>query len=387
MASMTGTDVTKVLAEQSGTNSRDWFLVSRARYGMELVFRALADTHGVGEVVTQPFTCVTAVNPILAAGHIPRYADIEPDTLSADPASVATLLSSDTRAVVVQHSFGMEAPLAAIADVSRHQGAIVIEDAAHRPAAPLVDSRGYVIADVVVCSFGAEKMYSTRFGGAIYLNPAMADQAVYEKTRALLAALSAPAWYDVVRERVYPLLNAVLYRLPTGLSSLLRRLLLHVRLLRSPIVPVETTGHQAEIPALPSRHAIKRIYRALTSMSAVTQRSAHVAALKTVFRDDGDFTIPAGVWTANQPLVRFPVLARNADQAEIVFTRIGQIGYYAGRWYRPLLFPGVDSYETYHYTVGSCPVAEDIAARIVNIPTNIDIPSDHLKEIHHAFTA
>lgn len=381
------TDVTDLLAKESNTHAEDWFLVSRARYGMELVFQALADTHGVGEIITQPFTCVTAINPILATGHKPLYADIEPDTLSADPTSVAKMIGAETRAVIVQHSFGILAPLAVMHGLARKSGVIVIEDAAHRPATPILNSDGHVVADVVVCSFGAEKMYRTRFGGAIYLNPQMTDRAVYEASKNLLTALAKPASYDRIRERLYPLFNAVLYRLPRAIASPLRTILLRVRILRSPIVPLETAGFQAELPALPSAYGLGRIYNELGDRASIADRTERVRTLQSVFHNpDNTYTVPAGVYGADQPLVRFPLLARDAAQASAVFDRISQLGYYAGKWYRPLLFPGVTSYDTYHYTIGSCPVAEDIAARIVNIPTNVSIPTNHLEEIRHAFT-
>lgn len=384
---MTYHAVTSLLAEQSGTRANDWFLVSRARYGMEVVFRALTDVHGQGEIVTQPFTCVTAINPVLAAGHVPRYADIHPDSLSVDPVSVQELLRGDTRAVVVQHSFGMEAPLAEVRKLVDRLPAVVIEDAAHRPAAPLTDTRGRVIADITVCSFGAEKMYGTRFGGAIYLNPAMRDTAIYDACQNALASLPGPSWYDAVREQTYPFCNGILNRLPTVVSQFVRTLLIRIRLLRSPIVPLETTGFQAEPAALPSNYGIRRMYQALHRAGDHARRRNHVAVLQQSFGvSSASYTVPKGALSGVLPLVRFPVLARDAAQAEAVLRRIQARGYFAGKWYRPLFFPGVGSYETYHYTPGSCPIAEDVAARIVNIPTLTAIPPNDIEEIRHAFT-
>ena len=40
--------------------------------------------------------------------------------------------------------------------------------------------------------------------------------------------------------------------------------------------------------------------------------------------------------------VRFPLLANSPVEAEIIFNVLRSKGYEAGRWYRPLLFPGVD---------------------------------------------
>ena len=70
------------LAQRTGTSADDWFLVLRARHAMHLAFDAIRQARRARYVVTQAFTCVTAINPIVSAGMHPRYADISPDTLS-----------------------------------------------------------------------------------------------------------------------------------------------------------------------------------------------------------------------------------------------------------------------------------------------------------------
>jgi dTDP-4-amino-4,6-dideoxygalactose transaminase len=57
---------------------------------------------------------------------------------------------------------------------------------------------------------------------------------------------------------------------------------------------------------------------------------------------------------------------------------------YIGKWYRPLFFPGVKDYSAYNYRVGSCPVAEDVSARIVNLPTDLNTTAKVAKEIADA---
>ncbi len=66
------TAVTRELARRTGTDASDWFLVFKARYGMQVVLRELARVRGTGDVVTQVLTCATAVDPIIAAAIISR---------------------------------------------------------------------------------------------------------------------------------------------------------------------------------------------------------------------------------------------------------------------------------------------------------------------------
>lgn len=60
--------IRKKLAALSDTNAEDWHLCLKARFGMALVFEAIRDKLGAGEVITTPYTCITAINPILVAG-------------------------------------------------------------------------------------------------------------------------------------------------------------------------------------------------------------------------------------------------------------------------------------------------------------------------------
>ena len=66
--------VRKSLAKYSNTDPDDWFLTFKARFGMATVFQAIYNIYGHSEVITQPYTCITAINPILVSNLKPAYA-------------------------------------------------------------------------------------------------------------------------------------------------------------------------------------------------------------------------------------------------------------------------------------------------------------------------
>ncbi len=102
-------ELREALASRTGTRPEDWFPVFKARYGMQVAFDAMRSVRGDGSVLTQLFTCCTAVDPIVVSGLRPRYADVGADTMGIDVAKVESMpLGSDEQvhAMVMQHTFG-----------------------------------------------------------------------------------------------------------------------------------------------------------------------------------------------------------------------------------------------------------------------------------------
>jgi len=81
------------------------------------------------EVITTPYTFFSTVSSITRLGARPVFADVDPRTYNIDPARVAQLITSATRAIIVVHLFGQAAEMDAIMDAARREGIPVVEDA------------------------------------------------------------------------------------------------------------------------------------------------------------------------------------------------------------------------------------------------------------------
>ena len=364
--------VTAALAQRTGTRAQDWFLVLKARYGMEVVFRALREVHGAGHVVTQIVTCSTAVTPILVAGLTPVHGDVSAATVSLDPDRLE--VGATTRAVVVQHTFGIVDHESArrVADLARGVGALVVEDCAHGLGRMATDAAGDPLADVSVHSFGVEKMLPTRFGGAIWVNPAGADPEVRDRVVAALRDLPvAGPRLDLVT-RAYRGQVAVLNRLPAAVAGPLRRGLTALRLFEPAVAPAEGRATLPYRPMRPSAWVVEQVAAALPRLPEIERaRGAVVTAYLASL--DGVVEVPAGV-RPGDPLVRLPFLAADGAAAERTIAALRAAGVYAGSWYRPALFPGVEDPRAYGYTPGDprLVTSEDVVARVVNLPTTGD---------------
>lgn len=104
------------------------------------------------EVITPALAFVATANCILAAGLVPRFADVELDTLNMDPAAVERVITPRTRAIQVVHTMGKPCRMDAILEIARRHGLLVVEDCC--------EAHGAILRGQVVGSFGALGLFS-----------------------------------------------------------------------------------------------------------------------------------------------------------------------------------------------------------------------------------
>jgi dTDP-4-amino-4,6-dideoxygalactose transaminase len=154
------------------TDSRHAVAVNSATAGLHLALAALKIGPG-DEVITTPMTFCATVQAILHVGATPVLADIGWDG-NIDPESIASRITSRTRAIIPVHMAGLPCDMKTIWDLARRCGIHVVEDAAHaagacydgRPigAGPTPTSDA---SDAVAFSFYATKNLTTGEGGMI----------------------------------------------------------------------------------------------------------------------------------------------------------------------------------------------------------------------------
>lgn len=365
------------LAGRTGTEPRDWFPVFKARYGMQVVFDALREARGAGDVVTQLFTCCTAVDPIMAAGLTPLYADVSTRSLCADPAHLPA--SERVLAIVDQHTFGIfdevvDARLRARAD---ELGALLMEDNAHS-VCRLGKLAGAPLADVSVHSFGIEKMLPTYFGGAIWLNPAMRDQslraAMVDRFRAL-----EPIDERLARAvRAYPLQIRALNRLPQGMARTRRQQGLDRGRFEPGVADAERAGQLPYEPMLPNGRIMRDAVRALHGLDQLEERRAACAqAYAAAFAElaSPKVVVPSAIYESPkaQPLLRFPAFLPDALRADASIRQVGEVGCFAQAWYRPVLIPGATDPAAFGFDpeLPNHPVTKRLSEGAVALPCDV----------------
>ena len=147
--------------------------VSSGTAGLQLALRAVGVSDG-DEVVTSPLSFVASANVCVMERARPVFADIDPVTLTLDPAAAAAAVTDRTTAILPVHIFGYPAaiePLEAL-------GLPLVEDACEALGARYADGtpvggRGHP----AVFGFYANKQMTTGEGGMVTVG----DQAIKQR--------------------------------------------------------------------------------------------------------------------------------------------------------------------------------------------------------------
>ncbi len=128
-----------------------------------LVMALMALEIGPGdEVIVPAFSFFATAGAVLRVGARPVFVDIDPHTLTMDPALIGGALTARTRAIMPVHLYGQCADMNAIRDIAIRHGLRVIEDAAQALGATHDGRAAGSLGDMACFSF-----YPTKNLGAL----------------------------------------------------------------------------------------------------------------------------------------------------------------------------------------------------------------------------
>ena len=305
-------------------------------------------------IIVNGFTCYAVYEAVKAAGLVPIWADISSEdlnyniesltaTLRAGPAVAAspTVLDSRLRAagdppatspacikpvgILIQNSLGNPVDIVAIEKFAKQHNFTIVEDLAHCAGVKYADGReAGTVGAAAALSFGKDKSVDTISGGAVVLR---------DPCKAVIKAPSKlPKVSDTLRARFYPLLGTMARGLSyIKLGGAFMRCLVKI--------------HWVEKSADNKLDLERKI--------AKFEAKLALGQLKNLKK-------------SGEPPLREFYLVRN--RAEIL-KKLQEKGYYfGGFWYEKPISPE-RYYKKVHFPENECPVATEVAAKIINFPT------------------
>lgn len=325
------------------------------RSALLAILKAFAIGKG-DEVILQAFTCVAVPNSVRWAGAAPIFADIE-ETFNLDPASVEKKITSKTKAIIIQHTFGRPAKIDELMRIAGKHNLVVIEDCAHS-----LGATGRA-GDAAFFSFGRDKVVSSVFGGLATIRVDHQKQIAALKAYHKKLELPSAAW--TFRQLVHPVAFSVilpLYRI--GIGKLILVVLQRLGILSFPVYAEEKKGQRPDdFPAKYPNALATLLLKQLKKLDRFTRQRREISRMYGI---DG-------------PYLRFPKLVENPGQVSM---RAKKQGILLGNWYHNIVDPAGVDLGTAGYKRGSCPRAEEAAKHIINLPTRISVRQ--AKRVIHA---
>lgn len=323
--------------------------LNSGRSAQYLILKTLGIKNG-DEVLLQAFTCVAVPNSILWAGAKPVFVDIEEDLFNMNPSDLERKITSKSRAIIVQHTFGIPAKMEEILRVAKKYNLFIIEDCAH-----IIKKN--IVGDAAFFSFGRDKVVSSIFGGmAVTIGNWKLETRNWKY----------PSYFWIFQQLLHPVVSFFILPLYNffGLGKMILVLLQSLHFLSFPVYQEEKTGKRPAIfPAkLPNALAILALNQ-LKNLEKFNKKRVQIAKIYKEGLKNLPLKLPSEEKVA---FLRYPILTDKAEELRVFAKRQGII---LGDWYSNVVDPkGVDLKKV-GYQLGSCPVAEKIAYQIVNLPT------------------
>lgn len=122
------------------------------------------------EVITTPQTFHPTILAAVEFGATIRFADINPNTLNIDPATIEDKITPKTKAIYVCHVCGNPVDMDPVLNIAKRHNVAVVEDAAHVPGAEYKGRKIGSLGDITCFSFHSLKNMTTGEGGMLTTN-------------------------------------------------------------------------------------------------------------------------------------------------------------------------------------------------------------------------
>lgn len=193
------------------------------------------------EVLVPGFTCIAVPNSVKWAGVKAVSVATQPQSLNMDPVDLRRKITPHSKAVIVQHTFGLAADLKEIDQICRQKKLVLIEDCAHALGATYQGQKLGTFSQVAFFSLGRDKVVSSVFGGVVIT----AGAKLAEKLHQIEADLPENGRVWVTQQLLHPILTWLflpVYNSGLGKLGLATAQKLHV--LSKAVYPIEKQGGQ-----------------------------------------------------------------------------------------------------------------------------------------------
>jgi perosamine synthetase len=335
------------------------------------------------EILVSSFTCLAVPTAVLDAGAKPIYCDVDSETLNMTVSNILQAITPKTRAIIIQHTMGIIAPIIELKKVLQGTGIIIIEDCALSIGSRLNNEFVGHEGNFSIFSMELSKAISCGWGGVLLVNDNQffsdADNKYGEtgylkkitRLRMLFqtivsAALNLPQFY---RWKLSSFLTACLFKLkifqPSTPSTELQG--------------ITSRDFKSKLPSELIPLAIHQWSR-LNSISIICKSHSHQLADHLV---SIGFSPKAIFFNANESSsVRLPLLVSNR---ELFISHLLNAGFEIGLWFHGPLSPLPGS-KKFLYDSSRFPNSLFLSQHMINLPSHSRLNNQNIDYLKLALT-
>lgn len=339
----------------------------RGRVALYAILKAL----GIGpadEVAIQAFTCLAVPEGVMATGARPLWIDIEPNGFNMDAKDLDRKLTPNTKAIVVQHTYGIPAAMDEIEKVARAHNLPIIEDCCHTLASTYRGRRVGTFGVAAFYSFEWGKPVAVGIGGAAVIN----DDELRQRVANAYQHYTFPGFKRTLRIQLQYHAFRLLYR--PSLYWPVRTLfhtLGNLGLAESNYNPVNTNGIAEDFRLRMAPVLQKRLHKKLQRLKSLNQHSQKISAYYQEHIQTGAVVHPPVPADAHVIFARYPLITH--DKRKLLL-EAQKANVEMADWYATPVHPlSGESLSLVHYAQGSCPNAEKRGREVITLPTHFNV--------------
>lgn len=364
----------EAIASVLGCNEERVFLYWKGRVALYAILKSL-DLKKGDEVIIPAFTCVVVPNAIIYAGLKPVYVDISPATYNMDVNLIEKKITSRTKVIICQNTFGLSSDLESIILLAKKYNLFTIEDCTHGFGGFYNGKPNGSYCDAAFFSTQWNKPFSTGIGGFLVVN----NEMILDRLKTVEKQKIKPELIEKL------LLNLLLVFRKYFINKYTQSFLVNVYrfLSRYNLTVGSNRGEELNSINMPidyykdiSRVQINKGIKSLRNIFQLNELRKKDAFQYTKYlKSKNKNHVEENVF-ANHIFLKYPLLVKDRD---VFFELAQKSNINLGDWFLSPLHPVRDKLDQWGLIRNEYPVASSMAEKIVNLPTDIPEPSEVIR--------
>ncbi len=356
-------------------------LIDSGRSALEIALRSLR-LQQTDEVLVPSFTCVVVANSVKYSGATPVYLDTSKEDFNGDYENILNYVNENTKAIIVQHTFGKRVDVELIRDKIKSIGRnniFILEDFAH-----IIHEEINLKGDIGFTTFGIEKVFSTVRGGAIITNQIGLSKNIetfikklpeFPNKQLIKCLLNPIFWYVAI-----PLHSVGFGRFTIG--AFIRSIWRKLGFLG---IMVEESENRAIKPNwFPARMSPALSKLGIIQLEKLHKYNNHREIISKIYNLHLSKFSDEEVMTESRLYLRYPIILPSEEKFKEVWDYARSIRVTLGNWFSTPLYGATVNENTYAdlcFVPATTPVTMQKAGLTLNLPTSINISVERAREL------